>query len=354
WKVSGRLEINCLGCHNKSPLQDHTEWVKQIRRENFRWAATAASGLGEVIGLASRLPPTWDVIDGPNPDDHEWAVVPQVKYNQNLFDNKNNAVLDLAYQPEDSRCLACHSSTSRKATTKAATDRDVHLVAGLKCVDCHRNDLSHEMVRGYEGQKLSGSELKAEDFTCAGCHLGQKPEKGGFGFTGKLGAPRPAHKGIPKVHFERLSCTVCHSGLLPEKEPQTIYTARANRLGVFGKARWTSEYPLIVEPVFLREADNKIYPERIIWPAFWAEKKDKEFIPINGQEVLKAAPDVFQLKENVASLLNGLLPLSDEGFYPAVVMSQFLFEPNVDGSLEVKTLEKPLPTGKAGQAGFLL
>ena len=353
WNVSGHLEINCLGCHNKSPLQDHSEWVKQVMRQNFRWAATAASGLGEVIGMASRLPATWDIIDGPNPDDHEWAVVPQVKYNQNLFDSRNNAILDLP-QPEDSRCLACHSVSPRQAKSKAAIDRDVHLQAGLKCVDCHRNDLSHEMVRGFEGEKLSRSSLKAQDFSCAGCHLGQKPEKGGYGFTGRLGAPRPAHKGIPKVHFERLACTVCHSGLLPEKEPQAVYTSRANRLGIFGKARWTSEYPVIVEPVFVREKDKKIYPERMMWPAFWAKKKGKDLVPIDSQEVLKAASEVINLKEIVASILNCLIPLAEEGFYPAVIISDYLFEPNVDGGLDARPLERTPLAGKAGKDKFIL
>jgi hypothetical protein len=354
WNVSGQLEINCLGCHNKSYLQDHTEWTKQVMRQNFRWAATAASGLGEVAGMASRLPSTWDVIDGPNPDDHEWAVAPQVKYNQSFFDSKNNAVLDLAHQPDDNRCLACHSVTLRKAETKASTDRDVHSMAGLKCADCHRNDISHQMIRGFEGQKLSNSGLQPEDFTCAGCHLGKNPEKGGEGYAGKLGAPKPAHKDIPKVHFERLSCTACHSGPLPEKEPQEVYTSRANRLGVFGKALWTSEYPVIQEPVFVREKDGKIYPERVIWPAFWAEKKGKELVPVDSQEILNTAPEVFQLKENVASLLNSLLPLAEEGFYPAVVISKYLFEPNVDGSLDVRPLEKSPLLGKASQGKFVL
>ncbi len=353
WNVSGKLEINCLGCHNSSPLQDHSEWVVQVMRENFRWAATAASGLGEVIGMASRLPPTWSIIDGPNPDNHEWAIVPQVKYNQNLFDNNNNAVLDLT-QPLDSRCLACHSVSPRKARSKAEIDRDVHLIAGLRCVDCHRNDLSHEMIRGFEGEKLSRSKLQAEDFTCASCHLGEKPEKGGFGFSGKLGAPRPAHKGIPKVHFERLSCTTCHSGLLPEKEPQKIYTSRANRLGIFGKAIWTSEYPVIEEPVFVREKDKKIYPERMMWPAFWAEKKGQELIPIDSQEVLRVCPEVFNLKKSVANLLNCLLPLADEGYYPAVIISEFLFEPNVDGSLDVRLLENNSLSGNEDQKKFIL
>lgn len=353
WNVSGKLEINCLGCHNSSPLQDHSEWVVQVMRENFRWAATAASGLGEVIGMASRLPPTWSIVDGPNPDNHEWAIVPQVKYNQNLFDSKNNVVLDLP-QPLNSRCLACHSVSPRKAKSKAAMDSDVHLLAGLRCVDCHRNDLSHEMIRGFEGEKLSQSQLLAKDFTCAGCHLGQKPEKGGFGFAGKLGAPRPGHKGIPKIHFERLSCTTCHSGLLPKKEPQEIYTSRANRLGIFGKAIWTSEYPVIVEPVFVREKDKKIYPERMMWPAFWAEKQGQELIPVDSQKVLEACPEVFNLKEDVAELLNCLVPLADEGFYPAVIISEFLFEPNVDGSLDVRLIKKSSLPGNEGQEKFVL
>ena len=52
WTVSGDLEINCFVCHNTGPHQDMTEWVKQIARENFRWAATAAACLGEVSGMA--------------------------------------------------------------------------------------------------------------------------------------------------------------------------------------------------------------------------------------------------------------------------------------------------------------
>jgi hypothetical protein len=353
WNVSGKLEINCLGCHHRSPLQDHSEWVKQVMRENFRWAATAASGLGEVVGMASRLPSTWSIADGPNPDDHEWAVVPQVRYNPNLFDSKNNAVLALP-RPEDDRCLACHSVTPRQARSRAEVDRDVHLLAGLKCVDCHRNDLSHEMVRGYEGEKLSHSTLQVQDFSCAGCHLGQKPEKGGQGFAGRLGAPRPAHRGIPRIHFERLACTVCHSGLMPKKEPQPVYTSRANRLGIFGKAVWTSDYPWIVEPVFVREKDKKVYPERMMWPAFWAEIRNGEPVPVDSQEILAAAPEIFNLKEKVASLLNSLIPLAEEGFYPGVIISDYLFEPNVDGGLKTRLLEKSPVAGKDKRNEFLL
>ena len=32
WSVSGTLEVNCLGCHNASYMQDHSEWARQIGR----------------------------------------------------------------------------------------------------------------------------------------------------------------------------------------------------------------------------------------------------------------------------------------------------------------------------------
>lgn len=171
WNVSGKIEINCLGCHNASRVQNHSEWAKQILRQNFRWAATAAAGLGEVGGMASRLGPTWDIFDGPNPDDSEWAVAPSVKYNKNLFDGKHRAFLDLAYKPDDARCLACHA-TAPAGVKKYNFDEDVHTAAGIACTSCHRHDVSHDMIRGYEGEAADNPALAAEDFTCRACHLG--------------------------------------------------------------------------------------------------------------------------------------------------------------------------------------
>ncbi|MCK4821476.1 hypothetical protein KA005_37265, partial [bacterium] len=109
WNVSGNIEINCMGCHNASKMQSHSEWAKQILRQNFRWAATAASGMGEVWGMASRLPGTWDIFDGPNPDDTEWAVVPSVRYRSDSFDSRHRVFFDISNEPDDNRCLTCHS-----------------------------------------------------------------------------------------------------------------------------------------------------------------------------------------------------------------------------------------------------
>jgi len=77
-------------------------------------------------------------------------------------------------------------------------------------------------------------------------------------------------------------------------------------------------------------------------------------MPVDSQEVLAVAPEVFGLKPEVASLLNSLLPLAQEGFYPALIIAEYLFEPNADGSLKVRLLENTPLAGKAGQGKFLL
>jgi hypothetical protein len=342
WNVSGKLEINCMGCHNASRLQDPSEWARQVMRQNFRWAAAAAAGLGEVGGMASRLAATWDLFDGPNPDDTEWAIAPSVRYDPALFDSKHKAFLDIAYKPEDSRCLACHS-TAPIGAKKHEFDEDVHTASGLECVGCHRNGIGHDMVRGYEGESKDNDELENEAFTCAGCHLGKEAVKGGKGFSGRLGAPFPKHNGFPKIHFERLSCTVCHSGPLPAKEPARVRTSRANRLGIFGIARWATDVPAIVEPVYIRGADKKLAPHRLMWPSYWAEAKDGKFVPLTPDRVLAAAGDTLNAAESVARILISLFNIPDLGGTPVLVMAGRVYELNPDGVLDVSAYPGEAP-----------
>lgn len=333
WDVSGRLEINCMGCHNASPRQDPSEWTRQVMRENFRWAATAASGLGDVGGMASRLAGTWDLFDGPSPDDKEWAVAPSVRYDAALFDGKHKAFLDISYRPDDSRCLFCHG-TAPAGTAKRDFDEDVHSASGLKCASCHRNGIGHDMVRGYEAESKDNPGLVGESLTCAGCHLGRAAEKGGKGFAGRLGAPFPKHNGFPKVHFERLSCTVCHSGPLPAKEPARVRTARANRLGIFGVARWATELPAVFEPVLVRGADGKLAPNRLTWPAFWADTKDGKVVPMNPETVRAAAGDILDATAGVSRVLAALYDVPDLAGTPLLIMSGRTYELNADAGLD--------------------
>jgi hypothetical protein len=345
WEVSGRIELNCLGCHNAQSIQDQSEWAKQILRQNFRWAATAASGLGEVGGMASRLAGTWDLFDGPNPDDTEWAVPPYVRYDRSLFDSKHRALFDVALKPDDSRCLACHSATP-VGMNKFAFDEDVHSAAGLKCVSCHRNGLNHAMVRGYEGEAEDYPGLGGEDFTCAGCHLGNESAKGEKALAGRLGAPYPKHKGFPAVHFKRLACTVCHSGPWPGKDMTPVRTSRANRLGIYGIARWSTDLPAILEPVYIRDRKGKLTPNRLMWPAYWGEKKGATIQPLEPDAVAAAAGDILNPEQGTVKILTALTLELEAGQTAVLIWRDKKYEVNVDGGLDASPYPAEAPAAK--------
>jgi hypothetical protein len=336
WEVSGKLEINCMGCHNASRQQSHSEWAKQVLRHNFRWAATAASGLGEVGGMASRLPGTWDVYDGPNPDDTEWAVVPVVRYWPSQFDSKLRVFFDIAPRIDDQRCLACHSVT-RVGENRLTAQQDIHSAAGIGCVDCHRNDIEHRMTRGYEKEAEDYQDEKRDEFSCWGCHMDEDLSRKGSKTAGRLGAPYPEHSGIPAVHFERLSCTVCHSGELPSTEPMLIRTSRNNRLGVYGMAQWATEWPQIIEPVFVRDSSGKIAPHRLIWPSFWGKSEGENIWPLLPAEVADAAGRILMVEEDAAEVLKAIALYGEIEGIPVIVLSGNVYEPNVDGLLDVSS-----------------
>jgi hypothetical protein len=342
WNVSGKVEINCLGCHNARPVQNPSEWAKQILRENFRWAATAAAGLGEVGGMSSRLAPTWDIFDGPNPDDSEWAVAPSVRYDKTLFDIKHRAFLDIAAKPDDARCLACHAAAPA-AVRKFEFDEDVHTAAGLRCVSCHRHDVSHAMIRGYEGEGRDNPAVLSEDFTCRGCHLGGRSSNRKDIIPGRLGAPYPRHFGLPKVHLDRLACTACHSGPLPAREPERVRTSRANRLGIYGIANWVTEMPAIVEPVFIREANGKLTPHRLFWPAYWAKSSGGKVAPLRPEDVQAAAGDVLFPEKAVTRILAALFNTVDLVGTPVLLMDGKMYERNVDGGLDAAAFAAAKP-----------
>ncbi|MBN2246493.1 MAG: hypothetical protein JW755_11685 [Candidatus Aminicenantes bacterium] len=340
WEVAGMLEINCLACHNASRNQSHSEWAKQVLRENFRWAGVAASGIGEVKGMASRLPPTWTIIDGPNPDDTEYAVVPSVKYSPNDFDDKHNIFFDLLRQPDDGRCLTCHS-VSPVNIRRHSYELDVHSASGLKCTDCHVNGIDHNMTRGYEAEADELGEPDRFDFTCQGCHIGSEFSGDTGKNTGRMGAPYPTHNGIPAIHFEKLNCTVCHSGPLPAKEPIKVRTSRGNRLGIYGIAQWDMDFPQIVEPVYARDKSNKVAPHRLIWPSYWAKVENGESKPLNPAEVIEAGKTILDAEAEAARILTALLASPNLPGEPVLIVTKNAYRVNLDAGLDVFSYEGP-------------
>ncbi len=278
WNISGRLEVNCLACHNASTEQNQSEWAIQVARENFRWAATGSSSLGIVKFMASRLPDFYDFIDGPNKD-NRWAMVPEVKYQSGAFNDKDCVFFDVRAESTTNRCYYCHSSVPKNVEKEKlwGWDKDVHLAKGLGCTDCHRNGLDHSIVRGYEGER---DDPNYASLTCRGCHLGDT-NKNDFAFKGgRMAAPRPLHRGMPAIHLEKLSCTACHSGYLPADKTIRVRTARANRLGIHGRAQWDMDVPYIQAPVFIRNEKGVIEPREIMWPAFWGRMTGDKVTPL--------------------------------------------------------------------------
>ena len=341
WNVSGNIEINCLACHNASADQNQSEWAVQMGRENFRWAATAASGLGVVLNMASRLPEYYDLIDGPNKD-NRWAAVPEVDYANHRFNRKSCVFFDVNRNPPNNRCYYCHSSVPRNVDPNKvwAWDGDVHLLAGLTCTDCHRNGLDHFVSRGYEGEN---SDPAYSTLTCRGCHLGDSAGQG-FEFKGgRMAAPRPLHRGLPAVHLEKLSCTACHSGFLPGDKTERVRTARANRLGIHGRAQWDTELPYIMAPVFVRNANDKIEPHEIMWPAFWGGMKGEKVTPLSLDVV---APIVTALRDAEAEAKQEIERQKEEAAAPQQKPQEAAQTPKQEGESSAEAGAAP-PEGQA-------
>lgn len=328
WDVSGRLENNCLGCHSAAAGQDMGEWARQVGRENFRWAATAAAGIAEVGGMALRMRDTWLPSDGRDPDDSEYAIPPFVRYDRSQFDNKGRILLDLEGIPPSRRCQYCHSN-SYLEEEKVHTDDDVHVARGMRCGTCHRNEVDHRIARGYEGQFSAAEAAEHADMSCRGCHLEAA------GQSGRQGAPLAVHRGLPPLHLERMRCTVCHSGAATATGVAQVRTARANRLGIYGAARWDRNEPAIVEPVIMKDTAGLLAPHRMVWPAFWARLDGQGVKPLPDETVAAAAVGVTDVQAKAARLLSALAGGERAKGAPVLIVEGRRYRANADGGLEV-------------------
>lgn len=329
WNVTGPVEINCFACHSTDKAYDYSEWVRLMYRRNFRWAATGALGLGDVLGMGSRVPDYWGVLRGLNPDDSIFAVPPHVAYDTQKFDSKDRAVLELG-KPRTQNCLACHSTT-QVGMDREDVEGDVHLRAGLTCADCHANGLGHAIARGCEGDPTGKMDKARATASCVGCHIGTAGSQ-----VGKFGAPRPVHTGIPLSHFEKLACTTCHSGVTENGDLAEVRTSRANRMGIYGRARWVTPQPFILEPVFCRNAQGKIEPRRMVWPAFWGTRDAKDATRINPMrpaDILADAEALLAVRENTGAVLAMLATDPNVPGKPVIVSKGQAYSVNVDGLL---------------------
>jgi formate dehydrogenase gamma subunit len=254
WEKTGVVEIDCLLCHAQWDY-NFQERLVQLRNHNYRYAATAAAGLGVVNGQALADASAEDgEVDPAAPGASFYGDEPAevtVAYHSRHFDGQNHVTLDIE-SPPDRACLSCHHFPAREGTS--GRDRrhwvDVHTAQGMKCVDCHYGGLSHDFELGhpiYEKQPLAkgsaeqGSgdseegggpaktpqeaerdpddrpakepefhlapHARAEDsphiapMTCRDCHE-----------RGLMGATQAQHVGLPEFHLDRIACVTCHVG----------------------------------------------------------------------------------------------------------------------------------------------
>lgn len=297
WNVSGLHEINCLGCHEAERNYDPAEYAAQMNRQNFRWAATAATGFADVQGSARNMPDNYDIYAGSTTLPSR-AIEPTVTYDNERFNSKSEIFFDITRDIPDERCYFCHSTKTinPKHPEKWQHDEDVHLEAGLKCVDCHRNGLDHNIVRGYPEES---DNLNRASLTCEGCHLGFGNEAAGF--AGRLGAPEPLHEGIPPVHFEKMSCTTCHSGSWPAAEIIQVKTSMAHGLGLHKTNKNDRALPHIYSPVFVMNEQGIIEPNNLLWPSYWAKIDSNSIKPLSLEQFAAIARPVIAHLDSLGS-----------------------------------------------------
>ena len=191
WSETGVIEADCLLCH--MPEYDLKKRNAELASLNFRWAATAGAGFGAVTGkVAANDRPT-------------------VAYDKSKFDADGNVLVHMAPEPRNETCLGCHGKPDWKKRGAAYSSRtDVHVVAGLRCVDCHaagsraadpriRDREAHQFGKGDDPSGWVRDDLDDTVRSCESCHL-----------EGWRNAPRATHAWLPPLHLEKIACQACH------------------------------------------------------------------------------------------------------------------------------------------------
>ncbi|MDF1576762.1 MAG: hypothetical protein P1P86_16375 [Bacteroidales bacterium] len=223
WSESGVIEADCYIC--LLPGYDNKERIRNIQNMNFKWAATAASGIAEVSGsVASKVPVT-------------------LTYDKSIFNPDGRVEPHIVGEPRNEACLFCHAKPGwKKRGANFRMRTDVHLQAGLKCVDCHPagKSAANERIRGKElhqfgkGDDPGGhvrDDLDHTMRTCSDCHD-----------NGYLGAPLAKHKWLPPLHLDKIACQTCH---IPERTVKSAHFVASDvfnpgtKIPTKGKHLWT-------------------------------------------------------------------------------------------------------------------
>ncbi len=273
WDKTGVVEADCFICH--LPGYDFKGRTKQLKMLNYKWAGTAASGIGQVEGFVKE------------------GQQPKVTYNKRLFNDDGKIVLDLSYPPPAENCVFCHSVSDVKKRGFSWDDRinpDIHNLQGMNCAHCHPSvedkklkiaKIEHNFAKGHEFVSSVRDDLDGTIKTCKDCHE-----------TGYMGATRPQHLSIRPNHLDKLACEVCHipalhragfegfdvtTGMMvnyPTMEP------KPGAKGIGAEFTW--------QPAFQRDKHGKLWPVNRFKSVFFTNRdKDGINYPLFARELKK-------------------------------------------------------------------
>jgi hypothetical protein len=112
-------------------------------------------------------------------------------------------------------------------------------------------------------------------------------------------------------------------------------------MGVYGRARWATPQPFILEPVFVKNDAGKIEPRRMAWPAFWGARAAAAVSPLPPEKVAAACAGALDVREQAGAML-ATLATDPNVPLPVLAVDGRLFVKNVDGVT--------VPAGKAEKA----
>jgi hypothetical protein len=313
--VTGPLPIDCLLCHRGDRSYSPEQWTRQIELENFQHAPTVAAGLAIVEGSQHRRPSKLDGRAAGEVEEPGESDAPRVKYDPRKFRQDGKVFFDIVRKPTNNACYYCHSNVSANqlGAHRFEHDEDVHLRSGIACADCHRNGIDHRTVRGFESEHAGGA-LALASLSCRGCHLGS-PSDGAAShevrsefqdWAGRFGAPRPAHRGLPPLHFEKLTCTACHSGPLPQDRSERTLNSIAHGLGASAH-RSVDDLPGIVQPVML-PVEGVYTPHRLMWPAYWGWMQGDKIQPLEPEAVYQWTRKALKVRSNLTEEITTVKP----------------------------------------------
>ncbi|MFB3852023.1 MAG: multiheme c-type cytochrome [Acidobacteriota bacterium] len=272
WNETGVIEADCLLCHQ--PEYNFKKRNDEIGKLHFKWAATAGAKFGNIVGSVKN------------------GVPIEVIYDKSLFDDNGNVTIHIVPEPRSKTCLNCHFKPDWKKRGAGYSERtDVHMMAGLKCVDCHAAGSKaanprilgkeiHQFGKGDDPSGFVRNDLDNTVRSCEDCHL-----------KGYRNAPVAKHNWLPPLHLDKLACQVCHipnranaSALVqasdvynsaprispPPKHIWTFYDQKMNFWNHYGELELfgAEDKPTDISDPTLIRYKGKIFPANVVHSTF--------------------------------------------------------------------------------------